>query len=359
MKYSVKLRTKKLKKGRESYFLAININGKREYEYLNLYHDKANDKVDPEINRQTKLLAKTIQAQRVLDLKSGEHGFVPAHKKKTLFLEYYKAKMQEFQNKEATHRSFLYTLKSLEKFGIQNIKIVDITEKWCSDYKQWLLNNHAQNTASEFFSRLRQIMRFAYKKDNLIQISPMDNLKNIPKDESDREYLTTEELQALANTECKYPELKRAFLFSCFTGLRKSDLERVKYENIKNGNLHITTKKTKTPIVVKLNPVALSIAFKDLEGIPSQNQNLFKFPSDSTSLLHLKQWAKKAGITKNIFTHIGRHTAATQLLLGGADIYTVMKILGLKNLKTVQVYAKVADSLKDRAIDNLPNIAIG
>ena len=68
---------------------------------------------------------------------------------------------------------------------------------------------------------------------------------------------------------------------------------------------------------------------------------------------HISQWIGAAGITKDITFHCFRHTYATLLLGAGTNIYTISKMLGHKNVKTTQVYAKIMDEAKRKAADNI------
>ena len=72
----------------------------------------------------------------------------------------------------------------------------------------------------------------------------------------------------------------------------------------------------------------------------------------------LAQWMLRAGITKDITFHCARHTHATLLLNNGVDIYTVSKLLGHKEIKTTQVYARIIDKKKKEAVNKIPSIKI-
>lgn len=70
----------------------------------------------------------------------------------------------------------------------------------------------------------------------------------------------------------------------------------------------------------------------------------------------LKEWANEAGITKNIHFHMSRHSFATLALSNGADLYTVSKLLGHREVTTTQVYAKVLDEGRKKAVDAIPDL---
>lgn len=90
------------------------------------------------------------------------------------------------------------------------------------------------------------------------------------------------------------------------------------------------------------------------ENQPDRVFSSFKY--SAWTILELKKWAFTAGITKNITFHTGRHTFATMMLSLGADIYTVSKLLGHKELATTQIYAKVLDKRKQDAVSLIPNL---
>lgn len=58
-----------------------------------------------------------------------------------------------------------------------------------------------------------------------------------------------------------------------------------------------------------------------------------------------------------VLFHTARHTHATMMLTLGVDLYTVSKLLGHTNIQTTQIYAKLVDESKKKAIDLIPNIS--
>lgn len=172
-------------------------------------------------------------------------------------------------------------------------------------------------------------------------------------------YLTLEEVRMLAATPCRYPDIKRSFLFSCLTGLRKSDIEKLVWGEIhKQGDytrIIFTQKKTGGLEYLDISPEA-----EKLLGERGKESDLV-FPfMHSISLIEdtLKSWTTEAGIKKHITFHCGRHTFATLMLDLGTDLFTVSKLLGHRDVKTTQIYAKILDKNKQQAVSKIPTINI-
>ena len=172
-----------------------------------------------------------------------------------------------------------------------------------------------------------------------------------------RDYLTLEEIKALAATPCKYPCLKRSFLFSCLTGLRKSDIEKLTWGEVhKQGEytrIIFKQKKTGGQEYLDITPQA-----EKYLGEPGQADELVfaGFSYGSYTSLELRRWCMASGIEKDITFHCARHTFAVLMLDLGADIYTVSKLLGHRELATTQIYAKVLDRNKQKAVSLIPDI---
>ena len=161
----------------------------------------------------------------------------------------------------------------------------------------------------------------------------------------------------MAHTECKYPILKRAFLFSCLTGLRKSDIEKMTWNEVQihGDTTRIIFKQQKTGAQEYLDISTQAVEYLGERG--EKDEQVFKgFIYNNLILLELRRWALKAGITKDITFHCGRHTFAVMMLDLGADIYTVSKLLGHKDLKTTQIYAKILDKKKQEAVGLIPSL---
>ena len=163
----------------------------------------------------------------------------------------------------------------------------------------------------------------------------LERIDTIP---TEKEHLSKDELIRLANTPCQYPVLKTAFLFACLTGLRKSDIKQLTWENIQpygDGGMYVTLRMQKTKELVN-NP----ISDEALELIGERGTGpVFAGFADKMTQTPLKNWLKAAGITKKISFHCSRHTFGSLQVDAGTSVYTVQHMLGHKNVSTTQIYA--------------------
>ena len=179
------------------------------------------------------------------------------------------------------------------------------------------------------------------------------------KPDSNREYLTIEELRKLIDTPCSKPVVKQAFLFTCFSGLRYSDVSKLKWGDIQtdnDGKGIIRYKQQK-----KKKYENLQIADEALKQLPERNgktddDTIFALSQNGLTNEILAGWVLAAGIKKRVTFHVARHTNATLLLSLGVPIETVSKQLGHSDIKTTQIYAKVIDKNKREAVSRLDGI---
>ena len=145
--------------------------------------------------------------------------------------------------------------------------------------------------------------------------------------------------------------MHRAFIFACLTGLRYSDIIRVRYEDIVDGVITLRQQKTNEVVYIPLTDDASRL----IE--PLAQEGLVFGPLVASTLTRtIRRWVQKAGITKRISMHTARHTFAVLLLTKGVDIYTVSRLLGHRNVKTTQIYADIVDERRKEAIKKLPKL---
>lgn len=375
-KEPIRLRKRKLKEGGYSLYLDIYHEGVRTYEYLKLYLLPGTSKEVRSKNKETMILAEAVRAKRLVEFQNGRFSFKRPSYEKIKFFDYYNAVSE--QKKKMTPSKgnwgdWYSNLKHMQKYEPnKNILLRDIDVKWCEGYKEYLTTRAtafgsrflksygdrllSPNSAQTYFRKLRACMNQAYD-EGLIDENPMRRVSCIKGREGTRMYLTIDEVRSLAQTPCRYPDIKRSFLFSCLTGLRKSDIEKLTWGDLhKQGDftrIIFTQKKTGGLEYLDISPEA-----EKLLGERGRATDLVFPYMHSISLIEdtLKAWTAAAGIKKHITFHCGRHTFATLMLDLGTDLFTVSKLLGHRNVATTQIYAKILDKNKQEAVSKIPKI---
>ncbi|MFR9578579.1 MAG: site-specific integrase [Rikenellaceae bacterium] len=357
MATKVYIRTYDIAGGRQSLFLQY-YPAIRNKETMKLIHKESlgmyivkspKSEEDKYNNNQIMQLAEGVRAKRVQALLNEEYGFLDKDKMKGDFLEYYANLCDKKPQKwEMVFKHFYYFVDGKCTFSEVDVAL-------CRKFREYLLNDARQmkqagdklsnNSAAGYFSTFRAMLKVAHR-DKRIKENVNEYLDKIKWKETKREYLTIAEIKSLVATSCNFPVLKSASLFSCLTGLRISDILNLKWENIEplpNGKgfcMRIRTEKTDSEELLPISEEALEFC-----GEPSTG-TIFKGLKKTMVSDPLKAWVKEAGITKHITFHCFRHTYATQLVAGGADIYTVSKMLTHKHVSTTEIYAKLVNEKK-------------
>jgi site-specific recombinase XerD len=214
------------------------------------------------------------------------------------------------------------------------------------------------NTTHEYLLYVANTLNTAVRK-GIIQSNPTKSLSasDRPKKyETKRAFLTFDEIKKLLNTPSpsKYNPIRQAFLFSCFCGLRYSDLQQLKWCHILNTKEGVIIdkqiQKTKERLVLPLS----NIATRFLPERREQDSLVFTLPkSIATTEMYLKVWTEFAGIDKHVTFHTARHSFAVNILTNGGDIYTLSKLLGHKKVATTQIYADVLEKTKQKTMNLL------
>jgi site-specific recombinase XerD len=250
--------------------------------------------------------------------------------------------------------SLSHTIEFLQwKYKVSDIEINKIDHAFVTDYEFWLrsVRNCANNTAVKYIKNFSKIIKLCLANDWLDK-NPFANYKSKVK-EVERVYLSEEEIQNIIEKDFKTERLslvRDIFLFSCFTGLAYIDVKNLTKSHISigiDGEKWIFTRRQKTETASKIPilPVTQMIIDKYADHPKSNNEDrLLPILTNQKMNAYLKEIAGVCEIEKELTFHIARHTFATTVTLtNGVPIESVSKMLGHKNLRTTQHYAKVLD----------------
>ena len=320
-------------------------------EYLGIYiYANPKNQMEIEFNKDMRMKAEGIRCLRVQSLINEQFGFLDKTKLKADFLAYFKEKCRTKQQKwDMVYKHFFTYVNGKCTFG-------EITVELCRGFREYLLNAHqlkhtklmlSQNSAASYYSIFRELLYLTYREKWLNE-NINEYLDKIDTLETRKETLTLAELKKLNQTPCRVPAVKQAALFAGLTGLRISDVLRLKWENLRIGNdggyvIEYRIKKTGAEETLPISNEAYELCGERSTG------TVFKKLSYSIVNYYLKEWIQAAGIDKHITFHCLRRTFASLEVSMGTSIYTVSKMLGHKNVATTQIYADLNDASKRKA----------
>lgn len=312
-------------------------------------------------NKETLELAENIKAQRILQIQAQDYGFLTEDKHAD-FLAFFK-EIADKKKEQKNNNNYNSTLTYFSKFCNNNCPMGRLTHELCEDFRDYLESVEAfkegraklsYNTTSVYYSIFLNVLRIAVKRKLLSEYPAKDLARIKRKNTSQREFLTIEELQAVANTPCKLPMLKQAALFSSFTGLRWSDIKKLKWDEIVDNSeghsIRFLTKKTNDVSTLPISEQARGFCGTrkgDTEAV---------FPSlvyGSWQNTVLDRWVREAGINKHITFHCFRHTYATLQITNGTDIYVLADLMGHKDISTTKIYGKIVSEKKKEAASKI------
>ncbi len=339
----------------------------RNYEYLNLFlKDKPKTANDKQQNKDNMELAEKIKTKRQAEIDSGAYGFTSKFKQAANFIDYFKEQMEKRKQSKGNYGNWDSSLKHLINFAGSQVSFKEVDQDFCENFRDYLKDTAkkkngqplSSSSVSSYFLKFRACLKEAVRK-KIILSNPAADVANVKVIEAIREHLTLDELKAISKAECRYDVLKRAFIFSCLTGLRWSDIHKLKWSQLKktNNGWRITFHQKKSKGLEYLDLSEQSRGCFGRAGSP--DDRVFTGLKYSSYVnVELSKWMMRAGITKDITFHCARHTHAVLQLTLGTDIYTVSKLLGHKNLKTTEIYAKIVDEKKLEAVNAIPSLNI-
>ncbi|MBM4950326.1 site-specific integrase [Vibrio parahaemolyticus] len=346
---------------------------KREHEVLDLFiYDKPKTPAQRKHNKEHFLLAETIKSKRLVEWQSQKHGFEDRTKRSASFIDYFQRQVdiKEQTTSTSNHSIWLSARKHLLLYcGKHDLSFDELDKDWLDGFKYYLTNEAktksdtslSRNTQSSYFNKVRAAINEAHR-EGIIRDNPLSQVTSIKAKTTKRVYLTLDEVNALAQTECRYPVLKRAFLFSCVTGMRWCDIHRLTWSEVETFNNHkriiFDQAKLSQGDAKSLQYLDIPKSAESLLGSPkASHERVFKGLKYSSYInVELLRWALAAGISKHVTFHAGRHTFAVIQLSRGIDIYAVSKLLGHSELKTTEIYADIIEQRRMEAMLTFPDI---
>lgn len=382
-----KLGAKVLSDGRESLFLDYYFGyqkvfsdklGKevmrkdRKREFLKLYLWQApRTPMERQNNKETLELAKKIRFERGQQLLEDVEGYRLKKNREINFLDYFQSYIEKYTKKDyrmvevALHRfkDFLNETPEYNKFA-KKIKPEQITKDMVEAYTEYLQSRSVGEGAKSIYARFKKVVKYAIEHDVMIKNPCMGVVIKVDEQQLKKDVLSLEEIQLLVKThyENENPNIRRAFIFCLYSGLRFCDVKDLTFVNVDYSNKLLKFEQNKTKghsassgVVIPLNDDLLRL-IGNPETPNDRDENIFKLPTYESCSKSLKRWVKRSGINKKISWHCARHSFAVNILNNGANIKTVASLLGHSGLKHTEKYTRAIDSLKQDAINSLPKL---
>ena len=242
------------------------------------------------------------------------------------------------------------------------LKPTQVTKAMMIGFTDYLQRRFRGEGPHTLYGRFKKMIKAAVEEDVLRKNPCLDVNIKVDNGALKKDILSTEEIQQLIATHYvgENPEIRRAFIFCLYCGLRWCDVKDLTYSNIDFSNRLLKFEQSKTKghssasgVVIPLNDGLL-----ELVGKGRRQDLIFTLPSHTMCLKALRHWVARAGIDKHITWHCARHSFAVNILNNGANIKTVASLLGHSGLSNTEKYTRAVDSLKEAAINSLPELKL-
>jgi len=345
---------------------------KREFLHLSLYATPRTP-LERQQNKDTLALAQKIRFEREQEFKDGNLGYRLKTDKNINFLDYYQSYIDGYTKKDKRNielsykrfQDFLRDTPEYKKYS-QRITPQQITRDMVIAFTEYLQSRSVGEGAHTLFARFKKVIAYAFEHGVFLK-NPCNKITiKIDRGVLKKDVLSQEEMQQLIAThyQRENPNIRRAFIFCLYTGMRYCDVKDLTFSSIDYANKMLKFEQNKTKghsansgVVIPLNDGLLKLI-----GEPTTPDNraelVFPLPSYEMCLKAVKRWVKRAGINKHISWHCARHSFAVNILNNGANIKTVASLLGHSGLQCTEKYTRAVDSLKQEAINSLPTLNI-
>jgi site-specific recombinase XerD len=384
-----KLLAKILADGRESLYLDFYFGYTKEYdekldkvvikrdrkkEYLKLYLWQApRTPLERQQNKETLELAKKIRFERGQELLESVEGYRLKKSRDINFLDYFQNYIDNYTKKDIRmievalkrFRAFLEDTPEYNKFA-KRIKPEQITKDMVEAFTEYLQSRSIGEGAKSIYARFKKVIKYAIEHDAMFKNPCTGIVIKADEQQLKKEVLSQDEIQRLIEThyDNENPNIRKAFILCLYCGLRFCDVKDLTFANVDYSNKLLKFEQNKTKghsassgVIIPLNDGILSLIGKP-QHPDNRDELIFPLPSYEMCLKALGRWVKRAGITKHISWHCARHSFAVNILNNGANIKTVASLLGHSGLKHTEKYTRAVDSLKEAAINSLPELKL-
>ncbi len=346
----------------------------RRREFLKLYLWQApRTPLERQQNKETLELAKKIRFERGQELLENFEGYRLKKDRQINFLDYFQTYIDNYTKKDIRmmqialqrFKDFLRDTPEYTKY-LKVIRPEQMSKDMMIAFTEYLQSRSVGEGAKSIYQRFKKVIKYAIEHDVMVKNPCTGVVIKVDDQQLRKDVLSLDEEKALINTHYtgENPNIRRAFIFCLYCGLRFCDVKDLTFANVDYANKLLKFEQNKTKghsassgVIIPLNDGLLGLI-----GEPTDGQNkdslIFALPSYEMCLKALKRWVKRAGINKHISWHCARHSFATNLLSNGANIKTVASLLGHSGLKYTEKYTRAVDSLKREAINSLPEFDI-
>ncbi|MCD8292056.1 MAG: site-specific integrase [Prevotella sp.] len=342
----------------------------RQKKTLKLFlYDNPRTPEEREHNKETAEIAKKLRYEGEQEYNLRETGHRIPKKKDTEFMQYFREYIDNYtkadtRNLKVAYKRFVDFLNDSPKYSIyaKGIRPAQIDKDFVLSFVDYLQKHSSGEGAHTIYARFKKVVKYATEHDVFMK-NPCEGISiKVDKNVIRKAILSLDEIKMLVNTPFQgNPNIRRAFLFSLYTGLRWCDVRELTFANVDFSNRLLSFTQIKTDghsasasVQIPLNDNLLSLIGE--KGEPYDK--IFVLPTYEASCKSLKKWVKRAGIDKNISWHCARHSFAVNVLSNGADIKTVSSLLGHSSIAMTEKYLHAIDSLKRNAIDSLPSFTL-
>lgn len=291
--------------------------------------------IEREHNKEALRVLAVKRAHLILDWQAVGTGLIPMHRLQANFIDFYVDYVE--LNKRFDPRRLPISFAQFKRFINKDfLSPHDLTTDLCLRFRQYLLEHYNGYTPSSYFARFKRVVKDAAQQ-GYFRIDPCANISIKNKSNIRRkEHLEAEEYIRLLQTPCEDMEVRDAFIFCCYTGLRWCDIQSFSPEHIKTEYC-IIQKKTHVEHHITLHPVAKAILERRLARpiSPQQQHPLFGLPTSEEARHTLATWCKNAGIDKHITWSCARLSFSILLQDAQVDCATVSLLLGHKTMRHV------------------------